>query len=165
MYKTILSVVLAFMLLLFVQCKDDGFQTNEFGLQYKFVNQNTTARMPKVNDVVTIRMKYTDASGKIIEQTDLFRTQLKSPSHAGGCIEDALLIMHEGDSAIFKINAENYYTKSKEIRLPASLTATENLTFYIKLLHVISAEEFAKERQIANLSDEREEERLLKAFI
>jgi peptidylprolyl isomerase len=165
MNKFVLLFVLLAVFMAAIQCSDSDFKIHETGLAYKFVNENKDARQAKVNDVVALKMKYTDASGILIEETDLFRIQLKQPSHAGGAVEDAIMMMHEGDSAIFLINAENYYTKSRGVKLPARLKPDENLTFYIKLIDVISADEFAKERHVARLSDEREEERLMKEFL
>lgn len=151
--------------LFFSACSSGGFKTADSGLRYKMIVENPNEQKPIQGDVLTLKFRYTDASGKTIEESSLFRTQLKKISHAGGCIEDALLMMHKGDSGIFKINAEKYYTKSRKQHLPENLNPDEELFFYIKLVNIKSIEEFKTERQMAYISDVREEDRLLKDFL
>jgi len=158
-FTILLSI--AFML---TNCSNGGLKTHPTGLMYRFITQNNDAVQPQVGDVVTLRMRFTDAKGTTIEQTDQFRTQLKKASHTGGSIEDAIALMHKGDSAIFLIDAKSYYTKTLEIRMPERFQQNEKLHFYIKLVDVVSLEAFEKERHVARLSGKHEEDKLLKAF-
>ncbi len=164
--KNIGTVILLFFTsLILSNCSGDDYKTDASGLKYKFIIENKEATQPKIGDVITLRMRFTDSKGTTIEQTEQFRTQLKKPSHAGGSIENALTLMHKGDSAIFQISAENYYSKTLEIRTPERFQPGENLYFYIKLMDVVSLDDFEKERHIARLSDKHEEEKLLSDFL
>lgn len=151
-------------LLVFASCQQN-FQTADSGLQYRMVTENVTNAKPIEGEIVTMKFKYTDAEGNLIEQSDLFRTQLKKPSHDGGCIEDALYMMHKGDSGIFKINTEKYYTKSRKEYVPENLNPEENLIFYIKLVDITTISDFKSERQMAYISDARNEEKLMQDFL
>ncbi|HAM98229.1 MAG TPA: hypothetical protein DCQ26_06425 [Marinilabiliales bacterium] len=159
-FTILLSI--AFML---TNCSNGGLKTHPTGLMYRFITQNNDAVQPQVGDVVTLRMRFTDAKGTTIEQTDQFRTQLKKASHTGGSIEDAIALMHKGDSAIFLIDAKSYYTKTLEIRMPERFQQNEKLHFYIKLVDVVSLEAFEKERHVARLSGKHEEDKLLNDFL
>ncbi len=159
-------IALTIALIIAASCKNNHeFKVNETGVEYKFIEENSDGIKPKIGDVVTIKMRYTFPNGDVIEESGLFRTQLKKPTHAGGSIENSIAIMHKGDSAIFKINAFDYYTKTRGISLPEGLSADDKLTFYIRLSNVTSLNEFAKEREMAVLSDEREEEKMLKGYL
>lgn len=153
------------LLLLAISCSNTGFETHESGLKYKFFKHHKEANAPHIGDIIAIKFKYENSKGELIEESDLFRTQLKEPSHAGGCIEDALALMHKGDSALFLIKAEDYYTQTRGVRLPKELDPTENLRFYIKLVNIMSFDEFEKERHAARISDERFEDKLLEEYL
>lgn len=165
MHRITTASVLLLVIFLFTQCAQSDFKTDKSGLTYKFIVENKGSAQPKIDDVVSLKMRYTDQRGTVLQKSDLFRTRLKSPSHEAGSIEDAILLMHKGDSAIFHINAINYYTKSMGISAPDSFTANDYLTFYIKLMDIMSADEFAKEQKLAKLSDAREEERLMNEYL
>ncbi len=49
--------------------------------------------------------------------------------------------------------------------MPEGINADENLIFYIKLIDIIPKAEYEKERELAMLSDKREEERLLTLYL
>ncbi len=153
------------LLVMFVSCNDSGFKEHESGLRYKYFDLNTNGITPVVGDIIAIRFKYENSKGEIIEESEFFRTQLKEPSHAMGSIEDALAMMHKGDSALFLIKAEDYYTQTRGIRVPENVEATEYLHFYIKMVDIISFDEFKQERHSARISNERLEDKLLEEYI
>jgi FKBP-type peptidyl-prolyl cis-trans isomerase FkpA len=150
---------------LLLGCSNDSFKTSPAGLKYRFVSSNPESPQPAIGDVVAIKLKYSDAEGKTIDEYPLFRTQLKKPSHEGGCIEDALAMMHKGDSAIFQIKAEDYYTFTLKQKIPKSIEPTSKLTFFIRLVEITPYNDFAQERQAARMSGEKEEEQLLKDYL
>lgn len=159
------SIALVLLLALGVACGSADFEVNETGLEYKFIEQNKDNISPKFGDVVTLKFRYTNPKGKTLEESAVFRIQLNKPTHVGGSIEDALQMMHKGDSALFKINAFDYYTKSRRISPPEGLSADDKLVFYIRMVDVTPLNEFAKERETARRSDEREEDSLLKDYL
>jgi len=146
-------------------CSSSGLKTADTGLQYKFFAQNADAISPSIGDIVAMKFYYTKSNGEIVEEAEMFRTQLKEPSHAGGCIENALAMMHKGDSAMFLIKAEDYYTQTRKIRVPQDINPTEYLHFHIRMLDIISFDEFEQERHAARISNERLEDKLLGDYL
>lgn len=150
---------------LLISCNSNEFKTHSSGLQYKFISTNTSQNQPKTGDIIVLKMKFTDINGNIIEESDLFKTQLKEASHKGGCIEDAISLMHKGDSAIFKINTADFYTYSKQQEVPQNLTGSEKLTFHLKLIDIVDKEAFEKDHELAKISNKRHEEAQLNAYL
>ncbi len=148
-----------------LSCVNNDFHVNEKGLEYKFIEKHDGSALPKVGDVVAIQMRFTDKNNKTLEESAPFRIQLNKPSHEGGSIEDALIMMHKGDSAVFKINALNYYTKTKRVDPPRDFEPDEKLTFYIRLIDITPYDDFVKERNAARVSDQRQEDMLLKDYL
>jgi len=146
-------------------CNHSNYKIAPSGLHYKFIAENQENKKPEVGDIVSINMRYWDEKGKEIEATDLFRTQLKKPSHPGGSIEDALAMMHKGDSALFQIKAEDFYTQTRKVKVPGTINPDDMLTFSIKLLDVMTFDDFEKERHNARISNQRDEDRLLEDFL
>jgi FKBP-type peptidyl-prolyl cis-trans isomerase len=157
--------ILTTLLFIAISCNNNEYKVSEKGLIYRFEKENKNNPQPATGDVVTLNMRYAAPDNSIIEDYDVFRIQLKKPSHPGGCIEDAIAMMHKGDSAIFMINANDYYKKTRKIPLPDGLSVSDRLTFYVKLIDITPYEEFVKEREMAKLSDEIEEEKLLKDYL
>lgn len=165
MKNTKLFVLFIILTIVSIACSNKGLKTTDTGLQYKFYTENSNANKPNIGDIIAIKFYYANSNGEIIEESDLFRTQLKEASHAGGCIEDALAMMHKGDSAMFLIKAEDYYTQTRKIRVPQDIDPTEYLQFNIRMLDIISFDEFESERHAARISNERLEDKLLNDYL
>jgi len=158
-------IVTSLILMFGAACSGDSFKLAESGLEYKFIQKNSNQIQPKIGDIVTLKMIYKDNLGNTIEESAIFKTPLKTPSHLGGCIDDALAMMHKGDSAVFMINAINYYTKTRGIEAPENFTLNDKLTFFIRVIDVTPYNEFVKENTTEQLSAKREEESLLKEYL
>jgi FKBP-type peptidyl-prolyl cis-trans isomerase len=165
MNKTITQIVLVGLVLFLFQCQTDNFTSHSSGLQYRFINNNNNNPQAFINDVLLLKMRVTGSEGNLVEEVPPFRIILDKPSHEGGSVEDALGLMHKGDSAIFLINANNYFSYTKQSALPEGISPDENLIFYIKLIDIIPKAAYEKERKLAMLSDKREEERLLTLYL
>lgn len=161
--KSIFISILLFLLL--GACNNQKFKSHPSGLKYRFIIENKSAQKPQISDIIAFKFSYFDNKGNEIEASDFFRTQLQASSHSGGAIEDALALMHVGDSAIFLIKAQDYFTKTRHIQVPSSIQPGSDLTFNIKLLNIISDKEFEVDRQTARMSGEREEDRLLQDYL
>lgn len=163
MKSNFLFIIFIFSLLL--SCSEGGYKTAESGLKYKFITSNSGNPSPIVGDVIAIKLKYSDENDRVIDDYPLFRTQLKKPSHKGGSIEDALAMMHKGDSALFLIKAEDYYTFTLQQKLPQGIKPEGMLHFQVKMVEITPYEEFKHERQVAKMSGEKEEEQLLNDYL
>ncbi len=155
---------------LLFSCKlNTDFKTHESGLEYKFIKENPDSVKPQIDDILVLQLKYTTANDSVLFDTKeiqgSFRMKMKEPSHKGGCIEDAFGMMHVGDSAIFKIDANNFFVNTRNIDPPEFIKPGEKLTFYIKLVKIFDYKEWKAELEKAEVLSEQEEMTLLKAYL
>lgn len=150
---------------LFSCSSESSFKEHESGLKYKYIVHNEGAEKPMVGDILEMSMAYRTMDDSLIEASDFFRMQMSKPSHAGGSIEDAMSLLHVGDSARFIIDAYNFYVKTRKIELPAFLQPGDRLIFDLKLLNFLKFEEFEQERRSIISTNEREEENLLRTYL
>lgn len=160
----ILLILLIFFL---TQCKNDvsEYSIHESGLKYKFFTLNANARKIAIDEIMELKYKLKTGNDTLIEETDFFRMRLKPPSHAGGSIEDGLSLMHLGDSALFIIDAESYYSFTRGIKLPAYLKKGDKIKFYIKLNDIIDLNELESYREKMYHRDQKQEQMLLEDYL
>jgi FKBP-type peptidyl-prolyl cis-trans isomerase len=126
------------------------FQKTKSGLEYRYIISNRNKKQAKIGDIVHIDMEYrTDNDSVIFNSKSVdndFKMHLLPPSHLGGSIEEAFLMMMEGDSAIFRIDAVNFLTKTqKKINIPEYVKDGDKFTFYIKMNKIVEDKDFIKE--------------------
>lgn len=165
MFKLYALAIISILVVLISSCKNSEYKTHESGLKYRFITEKTSSLKPNIGDVVALKMKFTDSNGSIIEESGLFKIQLKEPSHKGGCIEDAISLMSAGDSIIFVLNTYDFYTYSRNQEIPENIINTPELTFHLKLVEIIKQEEFEKNKKLADISNKRNEEAILSNYI
>ncbi|NOZ46481.1 MAG: hypothetical protein GXO79_06825 [Chlorobi bacterium] len=138
-------IVFALLVLISFQCKQDNklYEKDKTGLRYKFFVKNIDAKKAAIGDVLELKYKLVTEQDSLIEETDLFRMRLKPSSHPGGSIEDGLALMHEGDSAVFLIDAEKYYNLTRGIKMPKFLKKGSNIKFYMKLNEILDLNDLA----------------------
>lgn len=138
-------------LLVLLSCGQPKFDKTGDGLQYRFIEQKN-GRRPRVGDLMRMHMKYRDAKGKILfdskEQKNDFVLQLTIPTFIGG-LEEGFSLMGEGDSAVFKVSADSVFDKTFRQVLPPSVNKGDVLTFEIRMLKVMSPDEYRKQRMAA----------------
>lgn len=157
---------LAFIFLFFLSCDNSQFKTHKSGLKYKFIVENKKQKKAKLGDVLAIVFKtLTEKNRETIEQSGLFRIQLQKPMYKGGAVEDALAMMHKGDSALFLIDAKKYYTKTRQMPVPEQLVDDNNVCLAIKVVDIISKEEYEKEQKAAQIVAERLEDKQLETYL
>lgn len=145
--------------------RKDAYKVHESGLEYRLIIENKDAVEPLTGDVVAIRYRLLNPNGELIEESAMFRTQMKDPSHAGGSVEDALSLMHVGDSGVFLLKADDYFRLTKKMDVPDNVDPESKIAMHIKMADVISIAEFEQERQAMKIFGEREEEQILKDFL
>ncbi|HNQ69179.1 MAG TPA: FKBP-type peptidyl-prolyl cis-trans isomerase [Bacteroidales bacterium] len=129
---------------------EDIFRKTNSGLEYRFVGSGKGKKYPKVGDVLYIDMTYkTEKDSVLFRSREIdknFKMRLEVPSHPGGCIEQAFMMMKEGDSAVFKIDAVNFltYTQGK-VNIPHYIKKGDKLIFNIKMMKIVDGSEYVKE--------------------
>lgn len=126
------------------------YQKTLSGLEYRYILASKNKKRAKVGDVIYINMEYrTENDSILFRSNDIdsqFKMRLSPLSHASGCIEEALLMLSEGDSAVFKIDATNFlmYTQNKS-HIPEFVKPNDKFIFNIKMNKIVDNKEFLKQ--------------------
>ena len=142
---------------LFSACSN-GFNTTDSGLEYQFITINNNAPKPVANDIIAIRLTCRNQAGTEIDATPLFKMQLKSAPSGRPSVEEGLLMMHKGDSAVFRMQAQFYSGNQSQ-------TDDNLITVSVRMVDVIPFEEFERDREAARIAGEREEDQLLNEYL
>jgi FKBP-type peptidyl-prolyl cis-trans isomerase len=156
-FISVSALVITGTMLTYCQTDSEGFKTNDSGLKYKFHVSSDTAKAAKESDIITISMKY------YIHDSLLFNSEkihqpiqfpIVKPTFKGDFYE-GLAMLHRGDSASFKCNADSIFLKMFKARaLPKFVKLNDVVRFDVKLLNVASPEEFEaqKKAELAQLN-------------
>lgn len=134
------------------------------GVQYLFINHSDTGAKPVEGDIVHVVMLWTgknakgDADSTYLNSHDKGRGDslgaipIQVRKSFSGCLEQGIMMMAKGDSAIFKINADSLFLKTFHMpaeRMPAAAKGGKTFTFAIKLVSFQTQKEMMSERQAA----------------
>lgn len=171
MKKSIIILGMAVVLMIVAtSCKNkkdaNGFYTAESGLLYKFIEEHKDAKLVQMDDVLEgeILARFeNDTLGGNIGHPDIF-ARVTDDWFPGG-INEALLMMHEGDKAVFGISADSVAKYMEPSQMPQSYKAGEGMRYYyeINLTHILSKEDIAKREAdyIAEMEQHKAEEQQL----
>lgn len=118
------------------------------GIEYKIVKASKSKRTPNVGDVMYMNMSYrTERTDSLLfASSDLgeeFRMRLAAPSDKG-CIEEALMLLHEDDSAVIKVDAIKFFVKSQgKASIPAFIKKGDRLVFNVRMKKIVSGLDYA----------------------
>ena len=118
------------------------------GIEYKIIKVSKSKRTPNVGDVMYMNMSYrTERTDSLLfASSDLgeeFRMRLAAPSDKG-CIEEALMLLHEGDSAVIKVDAIKFFVKSQgKASIPAFIKKGDRLVFNVRMKKIVSGLDYA----------------------
>jgi FKBP-type peptidyl-prolyl cis-trans isomerase len=154
MKKTIvLTIMLALTGLFISSCQTggpDGFTKTEDGLLYKFVERSDNTVSPEVGSFVTLTMTYGTADSVIFDSKDIPQKMEIPviPSVYKGDFYEGLRLMHVGDSAIFKCDADSVFSKLFRVpHLPPELDSIDFIYFNIKMLEIKTEDEMKASRE------------------
>ena len=121
------------------------------GVQYRFVKHDDNGAKPAENSFAKIEMLWTGKNTKGDADTVFIDSHKKGFGDSNGvlmqaiqlrksfsgCLEQGIMMMAKGDSAVFKVNGDSLYMKTfrfpKE-RVPAFVKSNPTFTFSIKLV-------------------------------
>ncbi len=128
--------------------KRQKFRTGPDGIQYYFVKKHRHSASPKFGGGATIDVRVFWRDSLMFDSKDMPRKfTVIIQDTANGSIDRALMMMHQGDSAIFKLNAVNFLTHKVNMALPKGMTRKDKMTFYIRLLRVLSPQKIKNMHQ------------------
>lgn len=157
----------------------ESFKTDETtGVQYRFIHHSDTGAKPVAGDFVHVAMLWTGKNAKGDADTVFRNSHLKGQGDTlgtipiqlrksfNGCLEEGIMMMSKGDSAVFKINADSLFLKTFRYPsgrpLPAFVKSNPTFTFYIKLVSIQTEKQMMADRQI-EMQKRMEEIQALKA--
>ena len=162
-------LIYIFSILLLTACSNDGFEISDTGVEYKFIEHNKDSGAVKIGDIVVLDLRYTTETDSILfnsrEESNRFRMRINEAKYDGS-IDEALSMMHIGDSAIFKVNAMAFYVLSRGMKTkPDFISPDEKLIFYVKLKSIMDNSLFNQEKKLSDLSKEEQETELLENYL
>jgi len=168
----LIAGTIATSLLSFYSCsnKKTDFQKTKDGLEYKFIEQTQNTDSVSINTTVEIDVKYYSPTDSLLFDSDeigqhfTISVNRPNPKQASN-IDNALMMMHEGDSAIFMLHADYFYSVSRNMQLPAGLQEDDMLRFHIKLEKIFSQEEIDSIKQAKLELLKKQEYELLEDYI
>ena len=133
--------------LIFASCgnKYKGFKKTGSGLYYRFHVENTTARVPENNEVISLEMSIRTEKDSIVVVPKQITVMMQSPRFKGDVYE-ALSLMHEGDSAEFIINAKKYYEVYNYGQIPDFVKDDKTMLWFTIRIDVIQSYEQHKRK-------------------
>ncbi len=140
----------------------DGFKTSQTGLQYKLHRVNEQAPKANLGDILYMDMLYV-INGETVfydSRANNMPVQLElMPSSYPGDLNEALAMLHVGDSASFIIDAADFFLKTVQSQqMPEPFKQGDKLHFHIVLNQVQSREAYIQEQQ--KMYAEREEQKV-----
>lgn len=131
----------------------DGYEETENGLFYRFITHSGDTDRPQVGDYVFVQMV-----NKFTEDSVLYNSfesgrpngvvtfQLRQPAFKGS-LEEAIMLMSTGDSALFKISADSIYSLIPKEDSAEAFPPGTFFTFELKLVKVMTAQQMQDEQQ------------------
>lgn len=111
------------------------FKKTSSGLEYKLFPHGGTVK-PVPGDVVKAIIVYTNAKDSVIYDSRKSRPdnifELLAPTFKGG-LEEGMMMMSIGDSAVFRVSADSVFLKTFQKPLPPYLKKGSKLIFKVKL--------------------------------
>jgi len=145
MLKFLFSATLSFFLL---SCNIHDFKETKGGLKYKIV-LDKAGDTTKVGDMIILNIRYENAKDTFNTYTNgsPINEVLDTSAIFPGSIEEGLLLLSSGDSAIFKVSNAILYSKSFKMEIPKELDSLGRTTFFVKVDTVYKREVLLQEQK------------------
>jgi FKBP-type peptidyl-prolyl cis-trans isomerase FkpA len=143
MTKKIVLLLLLLPLGYMVTAQQKGFKVSPSGLQYKFYKNKEGANL-KEGDIVKLNFAMTTEKDSLLRSTFGDANPVEMPLQKGAfkaSLEEGLLMMSPGDSAMFLINADSLFAKMFNAQLPPFIRKGSYIGFLIKIISKMTAEE------------------------
>lgn len=157
-------VVIAVSSVTAINAQEKAFKTDALtGIQYRFIKHNAKGAKPAENDVVHAAIMWTGKNTKGDADSVFLDSHKNNKDSLGaffipmktsfrGCLEQGIMMMADGDSAIFRINSDSLFHKTfhfpPERPLPAYIKTNPTFTFHIKLFSFQTQQEVMAAKQL-----------------
>lgn len=127
------------------------FQTSESGLKYKFVEKYKGRMAPENGKLISFRMTYGTEDTVLFNSNKLPQKVMVLPMQSSafpGDFYEMIEMMHLGDSAIFYIDAEPFFTTTAGYdHVPDFAKSLDKLLFHLKIMKIQTEEDIEKEME------------------
>lgn len=110
--KKSINTIAIILVLFFAACQSGDFQVSNTGLTYKIHNSNRGTK-PSIDEIVKIDLAYRYPADSVFFHSGEYGSPVYvsiQPSVYSGDINEGLRMMAKGDSATFKLNANQFFT-------------------------------------------------------
>ena len=151
------------------QQKQEQYEQTEGGLLFLYRDKSDSELLPQDGNKLHLDVKYYNDKDSLLfnsqDITSQFIMDFFLPTAHGATINDALAMMHEGDSMSFKINAYTFFLNAGQTAILPKISKEEFLRFEIRLKKILSPEIVEKEIAQRDQEMKDEEEFLLEDFL
>jgi FKBP-type peptidyl-prolyl cis-trans isomerase FkpA len=122
---------------------DGSYETTDSGLQYRYVEQGE-GESPQMGEIMLIHMTYETEDDSLLFSTEKQGgpVPIRIDSAAQGQIYEGFSMLKKGDSAIFKISAQEVFVNTFNAPIPDFIDSLSHITFNIGVEDVMSEEDF-----------------------
>lgn len=145
--KYVLGLFLISVVLVSCNSRETRFEKHNSGLEYSIVDKVSDSLL-KLGDVVILNLSYEAENGTVLfssaKSDRKYLRTIRQKSHDGGCFEDGMTLLGVGDSAVFRINAENFLrlTESYE-NLPKGVKPEDFIIVKLRVIERIEKEDYS----------------------
>jgi len=168
--KNIITLFAFILIIAISSCNTDKpaeFETTESGIEYRIVETTEDARVPEFTEILEMYADYYWKDSLLFTSSDYpeaFKIGYRESTYLGS-LDEAFGLLKEGDSAIFKIDAFNFYKNAAGVPAPDFMTEGDKLEFRIRLIKIFTEEEILSEIAEQNKIKEEQEIELRNAYI
>lgn len=117
-------------------------------MEFCIVESNPDSVSAKPGDVICLDMDYNTLDGRKIYSSKDVADNFRMYAPDGfdmGTIEQGLMMMHKGDSAIFVVDAGPFFQNTRKVKLPQALGPDDRLVFHIRMRDIYDGAEYQKQ--------------------
>ena len=148
-------------------CDKYKTKVTDTGLKYQIFDHNDEARKAKLGDIMSFHLVLKNGADSVLRDTYKDKTPVKLVLQAPpfkGSFEEGLAMLATGDSAKFFINADTLFAKMMQ-PLPPMIKKGSEITFTVKVLSVLTSEEFQKQQSEAGLKQKTVDEKVIQEYL
>jgi len=125
--------------------KYPGYKHKWSGIYYKLLSIGEDTQRAVLGDYVTIDISY-----KTLKDSVFFsgrrKFQLTAPEFKGS-IDECFNMLAKGEKAEFIINAENFFKKTLQTKMPSFISPLSNMKVLISMIEIQSAKNYENEKK------------------
>jgi FKBP-type peptidyl-prolyl cis-trans isomerase len=160
------NTFLIFILFLaFFACNNQGFETAQNGLRFKFHTHHPQNQKVKKYDVVNVKMNYRTRDSLLYDGGNEIIPFQIDPYFEGDLME-GIMMMHLNDSATFIINTSDFFLKMMDYdQIPEHAQGSDELFFDIKLVEIRPETKALKAKRLEIENRKKSEQAKIEAYI